>query len=143
VTAETVPDPLAHVREHNPYAGQGSVLLDIGDGVGALVVTMPWSMVGEEVEIDADDPGLAHALSHEHGHAHSHSHSHEPGHARTHHRPHVAVLPRPVPGGGETPSLVFPSLAAGTYRLYEKGGDVAVTTAAVVDGRVTAISWPD
>ena len=29
----------------NPFAGQGSVLLDIGDDVGALVVTMPGAMV--------------------------------------------------------------------------------------------------
>ena len=35
----------------NPFAGQGSVLLDIGGEVGALVVTMPAAMVDVEVEI--------------------------------------------------------------------------------------------
>ena len=35
----------------NPHAGQGSVLLDIGGDVGALVVTMPAEMEGVEVEI--------------------------------------------------------------------------------------------
>ncbi len=28
----------------NPFAGQGSVLLDIGDDVGAVVVAMPIEM---------------------------------------------------------------------------------------------------
>ena len=42
----------------NPHAGQGSVLLDIGDDIGALVVTMPRDLVGEEVEIlPADQVG--------------------------------------------------------------------------------------
>ena len=36
----------------NPYAGQGSVLLDIGGEVGALVVTMPAAMEGVEIELD-------------------------------------------------------------------------------------------
>ncbi len=35
----------------NPYAGQGSVLLDIGGDVGALMVTMPAELDGVEVEI--------------------------------------------------------------------------------------------
>ena len=35
----------------NPYAGQGSVLLDIGGDVGALVVIMPAALAGAEVEI--------------------------------------------------------------------------------------------
>ena len=37
--------------EENPYAGQGAVLLDIGDDVGALVVIMPAALDGAEVEI--------------------------------------------------------------------------------------------
>ena len=37
--------------------GQGSVLLDIGGDVGALVVAMPASMVGVEVEIRPGPPG--------------------------------------------------------------------------------------
>ena len=38
-------------ENENPHAGQGSVLLDIGGDVGALVVTMPPAMVGVEIEI--------------------------------------------------------------------------------------------
>ena len=60
------------MNAENPFAGQGSVLLDIGDDIGALVVSMPASMVGVEVEVrpvGADVDG---------------------------HYPHVAVVARPV-----------------------------------------------
>ncbi len=50
----------------NPHAGQGSVLLDIGGDVGALVVAMPPSMVGTEIEIG---PVGGHRHGHDHGHA--------------------------------------------------------------------------
>ena len=109
----------------NPHAGQGSVLLDIGGDVGALVVAMPAALVGAEVEIephggpDADE-------------------SQSPGHA---HRAHVAVVDRPVPHGTE-PSLVFPDLLAGRYALFAKGGDAVRLTAEVVGGEVTFASWP-
>ncbi len=122
-------DPLAHVHAHNPHAGQGAVMLDIGGDVGALMVRMPEEMVGEEVEIEADDPAVAHAMSHDHGHGH--------------HRQHVAVLPRPVPGGQAVPSLVFPALVEGTYHLFEKGSEVVSMTAVVVGGRVTTLRWTD
>lgn len=39
----------------NPPAGQGSVVLDIGGDVGALVVTMPPELEGVEVEINRID----------------------------------------------------------------------------------------
>jgi hypothetical protein len=39
----------------NPHAGQGSVVLDIGGDVGALVVTMPAELEGVEVEINRID----------------------------------------------------------------------------------------
>ena len=42
----------------NPFAGQGSVLLDIGGDVGALVVTMPLAIEGVEIEL-AFEPRLA------------------------------------------------------------------------------------
>jgi hypothetical protein len=39
----------------NSHAGQGSVVLDIGGDVGALVVTMPPELEGVEVEINRID----------------------------------------------------------------------------------------
>jgi hypothetical protein len=107
-----------HVHGHeNPHAGQGSVLLDIGGDVGALVVTMPASMLGHEVEVLT-------------GHQ-------QPGH----HRPHVAVVPRPV--GGETvPSLVFADLVEGSYALVPKGTDDVRLRVEVRGGEVTTAHWP-
>ena len=105
-----------HTHE-NPHAGQGSVLLDIGGDVGALVVTMPASMLGEEVEVvtGREAPG--------------------------HHRPHVAVVPRPA-AGGSVPSLVFPELLEGSYALVPKGTDDVRLVVDVRGGEVTTASWP-
>jgi len=114
----------------NPFAGQGAVLLDIGDDVGALVVTMPGTMVDTEVEIRP--VGVAH--SHPHG-----GHPHDHGHG---HLAHVAVVERPV-GDGTVPSLVFGELTTGRYDLFEKGRpDDVVLTVDVQGGQVTSAAWP-
>ena len=106
-----------HTHE-NPHAGQGSVLLDIGGDVGALVVVAPESMLGREVEI-APDGEVFDAV----------------------HRPHVAVVRRPVPGG-EVASLVFPDLTAGRYALAEKGTTDVRLRVDVRGGEVTSTEWP-
>ena len=102
----------------NAFAGQGSVLLDIGDDVGAVVVLMPPSMDGVEVEIRSS------VVTHE-----------------GHHHPHVAVVTRPV-AGGAVPSLVFPEVREGRYALCLKGSADVVTTVEVVGGEVTTAVWP-
>jgi hypothetical protein len=109
---------VSHEHAENPWAGQGSVLLDIGGDVGALVVEMPAGLVGVEVEVRAT------------------------GGAPGGHRPHVAVVERPA-GTTTVPSLVFPALAAGTYELCDKGTDTVRLRAAVVGGRVTQLVWTD
>ncbi len=103
----------------NPHAGQGSVLLDIGGDVGALVVTMPADMVDLEVEIRPS--GQA-----------------EGGH---HHHPHVAVLERPV-GNVLIPSLVFAELLEGSYELYLKDTHQVRLTVDIVGGEVSSATWP-
>jgi hypothetical protein len=105
-------------RHENPFAGQGAVLLDIGGDVGALVVAMPRGMVGEEVEVVTGDEA--------------------PGH----HRPHVAVVERPVAGGGTQPSLVFPELREGSYALVPKGTDDVRLVVDVRGGEVCSAVWP-
>jgi len=45
----------AQMTVENPHAGQGSVVLDIGGDIGALVVTMPPVLEGVEVEINRID----------------------------------------------------------------------------------------
>ena len=111
----------------NPFAGQGSVLLDIGGEVGALVVTMPAAMVDVEVEIRPWDGN----------HRPSHVHDHGDGH----HHPHVAVVERPVTGA-VVPSLVFPELVEGRYELYVKGTDHVELTVEVTGGEVATAAWP-
>jgi hypothetical protein len=113
----------------NPFAGQGSVLLDIGDDVGAVVVAMPAGMEGVEVEIRPEDGSAPHR--------HGHDHPHE----GPDHHPHVAVVNRPVEGG-QLPSLVFPEVQEGRYGLYLKETDVRRLTLAVAGGQVTSAEWP-
>ncbi|MGC4112856.1 MAG: hypothetical protein QM747_21040 [Nocardioides sp.] len=104
--------------DENPWAGQGAVMLDIGGDVGALVVSMPESALGQEVEIRRE------------------------GSADHHHLAHVAVVPRPV-ADGHVPSLVYEQLAAGRYELFEKGRpDQVALRVGVVGGSVTAVAWP-
>jgi hypothetical protein len=107
-----------HHATENPHAGQGSVLLDIGGDVGALVVLVPDAMLGREVEIAPAGESF-----------------------RAVHRPHVAAVRRPV-AGGSVPSLVFPELAAGRYALAEKGTADARLVVDVRGGEVTAATWP-
>ena len=38
------------MEAHNLHAGLGPVLLDIGDDIGAVVLSMPAELVGHEVE---------------------------------------------------------------------------------------------
>jgi hypothetical protein len=119
----------------NPFAGQGSVLLDIGDDVGALVVTMPAAMVGIEVEIRPAGAAVR-AVDHRHSHHAPHDHDHAGGH-----HPHVAVVPRPVQNG-VVPSLVFPELVEGRYELYVKETLDVELTVTITGGQVTSAEWP-
>jgi hypothetical protein len=124
----------------NAWAGQGAVLLDIGGDVGALVVSMPASTVGLEIEIRP--LGGHHARARAHGHDHGHDHAHTHGHDHAH-LAHVAVVARPVVDG-HLPSLVFPELSAGRYELFEKGRPDAVALwVDVAGGVVSTADWPE
>src|SRR4051812_2365109 len=118
----------------NAWAGQGAVMLDIGGDVGALVVTMPASTVGLEVEIrPLDGQGVR---------GHGHQHRHQQAHSHDVHLAHVAVVNRPV-AQGHVPSLVYGELEQGRYELFEKGrGDAVALRVAVVGGEVTSAAWP-
>lgn len=131
-------DVITAVAEpENAWAGQGAVLLDIGGDIGALVVAMPESTVGLEVEIRPLDG------QHVHGHGHHHDHDHEHPHGHAHeHLAHVAVVARPV-ADGSLPSLVYPELGSGRYELFEKGRpDAVALEVEVVGGAVTSADWP-
>jgi ABC-type Zn2+ transport system substrate-binding protein/surface adhesin len=146
------------ISPENPYAGQGSVLLDIGGDIGALVVTMPAELDGSEIEIRpvggpdlrldplasgnqprAQGHAQGQAQGHAHGHPHDHSHSHD--HAGTQVHPHVAVVSRPA-GDQAVPSLVFGELVQGSYELYAKGTHEVTLTVSVIGGEVSSAAWP-
>jgi hypothetical protein len=123
----------------NPFAGQGAVMLDIGGDIGAVVVTMPPELDGQEIEIrpvGAVSVPSAHAHAHDHPHTHDHPHSHE--HSPW---PHVAVLARPTPSG-PIHSLVFGEVLAGRYELYVRPDGPVRLSVDVVGGAVTEATWP-
>lgn len=102
---------MAHPHE----AGQGAVVVDIGDDVGALVLLTDAAMAGSEIEISPVDDDR---------------------------RSHVAVHARPRPGRPPVFAAVYPALAAGEYRLWRPDGAPAGTVA-VAGGRVTEVAWAD
>ena len=140
---------MTEASSENPHAGQGMVMLDIGGAVGALVVTMPASMVGTEVEIrpvgvlsQHSHGHSAHEHEHDGDHEHPHDGSHDPADGMSEHLAHVAVVPRPV-GDSTVPSLVFPELHEGGYDLFEKGRPEVVTLNVEIEGgQVTYADWP-
>jgi len=107
--------------EENPHAGQGPVLLDIGGDIGALVVRMPSSLTGQEIEAR---PAVG------------------SGEADWNRLQHVAVLPRPG-RDGPVPSAVFGQLRTGRYHLYRRPSGPIALTVDVSGGGVTHATWPE
>ncbi len=130
----------------NPYAGQGPVLLDVGAGSAALVITCPEELVGSEIGVRRlDEPHSEVGQGHHHvgfGHgdhpAPDHPQIHP--HGSTGHPPHVAVLRRPVPSGRLVASAVFPDLRPGHYRLWVLPAG-SPRTVDLEPGQVTCIDW--
>jgi hypothetical protein len=117
--------------EDNSHAGQGSVLLDIGGSVGALIVSMPPALLGDEIEIRP--------VGGQPGHHHHHGGGHDHGHLE-----HVAVLNRPSDGrsGAPVASAVFAELEEGDYELYVRPDGPVRLTANVRGAEVTFAAWP-
>lgn len=103
------------VERHNDPAGQGPVVVDIGGDVGALVLHTEAELNGVEIEISPVG---------------------EDGD-----RQHVAVLPRAF-GGRTAHAAVYPALAAGSYRLWQRDG-LPTEVIAITGGRVSEVSWSD
>jgi hypothetical protein len=94
----------------------GSVVLDVGGDIGALVVHMPATLAGAEIELSpVGELGS---------------------------RTHVSVRPRHLQGRAEEVwAAVYPSLQAGEYVLWD-AGDRPVVRVLVAGGRVTETEWP-
>ena len=105
-----------HRHQLGPTLG-GSVMIDIGGHMGALVITTPAELALQEIEISADKPGAE--------------------------RVHVAVRERRTPGRPPRYAAVFPSLRSGIYTVWrEKGHAEPSRTVTVTGGEVTEIDWP-
>jgi hypothetical protein len=106
----------AGVHHHHMLApsGQGTVVLNIGAGVGALVIHTPGSLHGHEIEVSpVADPA-----------------------ART----HAAVRARYV-RGGVLWSVVIDNLAEGRYVVW-RDPSTPLAEVDVTGGFVTEYEWP-
>ena len=96
-------------------SGPGTVVLELGADVGALVLLTPAELDGREIEISRDAV---------------------PGARRT----HSQVRPRHMPAGTKY-AAVYPELPAGQYTIWadeqRPAGRVGIT-----GGQVTNWSWP-
>jgi hypothetical protein len=96
-------------------SGPGTVVLELGAGVGALVMYTPAELAGREIEIGRDD---------------------DPAARRT----HSMVRPRHMPAGTRY-AAVYPELAAGPYTVWADEQHAAGRVV-IAEGRVTNWSWP-
>ena len=105
---------------HEPVAcpsGPGSVVLDLGDNVGALVLETPAALLGREIEISPG--GAATAVG----------------------RTHSLVRERRT-ASGTSYAAVYPGLAAGRYLIWRRT-DTPLGKVTIDGGTVTRFRWPD
>ena len=97
-------------------SGPGTVVMELGADIGALVLYTPADLDGEEIEISPDD---------------------DPGARRT----HAQVRARHM-ASATTYAAVYPGLRAGRYTIWrDKRQPAAAVT--VTGGKVTSCRWPD
>jgi len=101
---ETIPGP----------SGPGTVVLELGEGIGALVLDAPARLNGREIEISPSGGG---------------------------HRTHSLVRERNT-GQGTTYAAVYPGLATAEYTVWLDDGTPAGKVT-VRGGQVTRFRWPE
>lgn len=104
---------------HGP-SGAGSVILDLGGAIGALVLETPAALSGREIEISliAGPTGAG------------------PG-GRTH-----SLVRERRTASGTSYAAVYPALAAGQYLIWRRTGTPAGEVT-IDGGVVTRFRWPD
>jgi len=109
------------MHSHGP-TGPGSVVLDLGDTTGALVLQTPAALVGHEIEISlaGGDGSTASA-----------------GGGRTH-----SLVRERVTAAGTSYAAVYPGLAAGRYLIW-RHANTPIGEVTVDGGTVTRFRWPD
>jgi hypothetical protein len=98
-------------------SGSGTVVLELGPGVGALILHTPQSLDGAEIEISRVTGD---------------------GHER---RTHSMVRPRHVAGGTRY-AAVYPGVAPGDYTIWHPADGAPVTTVTVSEGAAASVHWP-
>jgi hypothetical protein len=93
----------------------GSVVLELGPGVGALVLHTPQELDGREIEVSLQG-------------------------APTGHRTHSQVRQRQLPGGPQY-AAVYPGLPAGTYTIWHDT-DREAGSVTIAGGEVVTAWWP-
>lgn len=128
----------------------GTVVLDIGGDIGALILLTGPDLLLAEIEISRLDggpvPGHEHAdgQHHEH-HEGQHQHTHNRSGSTDGHAPlaaprtHVAVRERRGPGGSRF-AAIYPGLRSGDYTVWGLDG-APRQTVTIVGGEVTHIDW--
>jgi hypothetical protein len=94
----------------------GTVVMELGADVGALILYTPVALNGSEIEISRDD---------------------DPGAART----HSQVRPRHLTTATRY-AAVYPGLRAGRYTIWRDGQRPAAT-AVITGGQATSCRWPE
>ena len=104
------------MTEYGPGpSSAGSVVLDVGPGVGALVLHTPAALDGQEIEISPRDLAAAR-------------------------RTHSQVRKRHTAGEVQY-AAVYPGLSAGDYTIW-KDATTPAGTVTIESGRVTSYRWP-
>ena len=111
----------------------GSVVLELGDTVGVLVLEATVELNGREIEISPVEGTDHHDRARDHDHAHDRNARARRTHSRVRERGTAA---------GTSYAAVYPGVAAGPYTVW-RDPDTPVGTVTIDGGRVTRYRWPD
>jgi hypothetical protein len=105
------------MNEHHHHYGTsepGSVILELGEGIGALVLDAPPDLAGQEIEISPSDGG-----------------------PRTH-----SMVRKRHTGTRTVYAAVYPVLAAGDYVVWRQDGSQAGQVS-IRGGQANRFRWPE
>ena len=106
-----------HAAAHATGAtGAGSVVLELGEDIGVLVLHAPARLHGTEIEISQENSG--------------------PHGRRTH-----SLVRERATASGTSYAAVYPDVPAGRYTIWGDDG-VAAGTAVISGGQVASFHWP-
>jgi hypothetical protein len=106
--------PAASASHAHGPTGPGSVILELGGHIGALILEVPSSLAGHEIEISPSAGG-----------------------PRTH-----SLVRERVTAAGVSHAAVYPDVPACEYTVWREDG-VAVGQVVVHGGKVSRFRWPE